>query len=175
MKNVLHLIITHFDYIEWIQKVCVARKTVKAEFLGLPLFLSLSTGEKISWRVILGLPELTLIFFMAARMVLCFGFVTKTVLIAHQCFHCCWAVLAEHWSFLVPTLFCQWGGWGHARSQERHSQGSWLQIRDKSLGKRGCRDVHGCCICPLKLLLDMLRLSFPWNEWASACWQEVEN
>lgn len=37
-----------------------------------------------------------LIFSLAARMVLCFGFVASSVLITHQCSSFCWTVLAEH-------------------------------------------------------------------------------
>ena len=41
--------------------------------------------------------ELT--FFIAACMVPCFGFVTRTVLITHQCFDYFWSVLAPHQGF----------------------------------------------------------------------------
>lgn len=41
-----------------------------------------------------------LIFFLSAWMVLCFEFVIKTMLIAHQCFGYCWAVFAQHQDFL---------------------------------------------------------------------------
>lgn len=37
----------------------------------------------------LGLAGIELIFFLVAPMVLWFGFVTKTVVIAHDCLHCC--------------------------------------------------------------------------------------
>lgn len=49
-----------------------------------------------SFPIILGLAWLELIFFLAAGMVLCFGFVTKTMLITQQCFSCCWPVFAQH-------------------------------------------------------------------------------
>lgn len=45
-----------------------------------------------------------LIFFTAARMVLCFIFAIKTVLITQQCFTCCWAVLARGQGLLFLTL-----------------------------------------------------------------------
>lgn len=51
-----------------------------------------------------------LIFSIAACMMQCFGFVLKVVLVKHQCFHCCWTVLTQHWA--------GWGGWG-ARVRER--------------------------------------------------------
>lgn len=57
-----------------------------------------------------------LIFFIAAHMVLYFGFVTKTVVITHQCFVYCWPVLAQHQGSLSFSL-CppQWEGWGCGR------------------------------------------------------------
>jgi len=41
-----------------------------------------------------------LVFFIAAQMVLCFGFVSKTALLTHWWFSSCWAVLAQHKDFL---------------------------------------------------------------------------
>lgn len=37
----------------------------------------------------LELAGIELIFFIVVPMVLCFGFVTKRVVIAHECLHCC--------------------------------------------------------------------------------------
>lgn len=50
-----------------------------------------------------------LISFLEAHRELCFGFVTKTVFITHQCFfgYCC-AVLAQHWGFLFFLLSFPW-------------------------------------------------------------------
>lgn len=45
-----------------------------------------------------------LVFIRAVWVVLCFVFVAATVLITHQCFDSCWTVLAEHKSFLPPSL-----------------------------------------------------------------------
>lgn len=44
-------------------------------------------------------------FLHSSSMVLCFGFVTKTVLVTHQWFCRCWTVLTQHQNllFLVPT------------------------------------------------------------------------
>jgi len=36
-----------------------------------------------------GLAGMELLLFIAASMVLCYGFVTRPVLITHQCFNCC--------------------------------------------------------------------------------------
>lgn len=124
-------------------KVYVVRKTVKAEFLVLSLFLSLSTGCKVSWRVILGLTGIALIFFMAACIVLCFGFVTKTVLIANQCFCCCWEVLAEHWSF--SFLLCSANEEVEAEAVQEARRGTataaGYRSEIKAWEKKGCRDV----------------------------------
>lgn len=52
------------------------------------------------------------IFFTVASTLLCSGFMMKTVLVTHQCFSSCWAVLT--WSqslFLLLMLPCQQGGW----------------------------------------------------------------
>lgn len=35
---------------------------------------------------------------------LCFGFVAGTVLVRHQCFGFCWALLAQHQGFIFPPL-----------------------------------------------------------------------
>lgn len=53
-----------------------------------------------------------LIFLTVASTLLCSGFMMKTVLVTHQCFSSCWAVLI--WSqslFLLLMLPCQQGGW----------------------------------------------------------------
>ena len=44
----------------------------------------------------LDMAGMELIFFLAAQTVLCFRFVTSSVLIAHQCSSSCWTVLTEH-------------------------------------------------------------------------------
>ena len=45
-----------------------------------------------------------LAFFIAAHMVLWFGFVTKTVLVTYQSFSYCGTVLAQHQGFLCSSL-----------------------------------------------------------------------
>lgn len=52
----------------------------------------------------LGLAGIELVFFTVAPMVLCFGFVTKTVVTAHDCLHHCWSVPAQHQGFLCFLL-----------------------------------------------------------------------
>ena len=44
--------------------------------------------------------EIELIFFIVATMGLCFGFVTKTVLVTQGYFNYCWTVLAQHQGLL---------------------------------------------------------------------------
>jgi len=41
------------------------------------------------WVSVLGLAGMELILFITAGMVLCFGFVTRTMLITHRCFSFC--------------------------------------------------------------------------------------
>lgn len=43
-------------------------------------------------------------FFLASPVVLCFRFVSKTGVVRHQGFSCCWTVLAQHWGLLCFTL-----------------------------------------------------------------------
>lgn len=50
---------------------------------------------------VLVLYGIELIFFIVACMVLCFGYVMKTVLVTHQFFSYCWAKLTQH-----QGLFC---------------------------------------------------------------------
>lgn len=73
----------------------------------------------------LSVAGMELILFKAACMVLCFGFVTKTALVTHQCFGYCPAVPAQHQHFLLFPYSAaqqrhqggQEAGWGH--SQDR--------------------------------------------------------
>jgi len=44
---------------------------------------------------VLGLAQIELNFYIVACTVLCFGVVTKTVLITKGCFSSCWAVLTQ--------------------------------------------------------------------------------
>lgn len=48
---------------------------------------------RVPWIPILGLAGMELVFFIAAPVVLCFGFVTKEMLIKYQCFSYCWIQL----------------------------------------------------------------------------------
>lgn len=57
---------------------------------------------------------------------LCFGFVARTVLVTHQCFGFCWALLAQHQGFIFPPLcLLQQLGQGRAWSWRGHSWHSW--------------------------------------------------
>jgi len=53
---------------------------------------------------VLGLAGMELPFFVVAYIVLCFEFVTKTVLTTHLRFDCCWTVLAQPWGSLFSLL-----------------------------------------------------------------------
>lgn len=57
-------------------------------------------------------------------MILCYGFVTKIVLITHQYSDYCWRVLAQHQGLLCFSLqpILRRGSWGWARSWE------WTQV-----------------------------------------------
>ena len=62
-----------------------------------------------SWYVCIcisvpGLAGIELIFFIAAHLWLCFGSMTKTVLITQGCFSYCWAVLTQHQVFCFFSL-----------------------------------------------------------------------
>lgn len=75
---------------------------------------------------VLDLAGTDLVFFLPACMVLCFAFVTKTILVTHQCFICCWTVLAQHQVFLLFPLcpLSEWTG-DRQKAGRRHSWGSW--------------------------------------------------
>lgn len=74
--------------------------------------------------LVLGLAGMELIFSIAACMMQCFGFVLKIVLVTHQCFHCCWTVLTQHWA--------GWGGWG-ARVRKRTEAGQLTPAHQRDI------------------------------------------
>lgn len=85
---------------------------IYAPFISLPFcFVLVSAGME-------------LIFFIVACRVLCFGLVTKTGLITHQCFICYWTVLAQHQGLLRFSSCCtskqaggaQVAGRGHSKA-----------------------------------------------------------
>jgi len=79
-------------------------------------------GSSLGWvYCILGLPGMDLTVFTAAGLVLCFGFVTKTVLITHQCFGCFWMMLAKPQGRLFFPCCCQRAGWGGQEDGRGHS------------------------------------------------------
>ena len=81
-------------------------------------------------------------FLIAACMMLYFRFMTKIVLITHQCFGYCQAVLAQHagvlgWAFFGIFFFplhsaSQWVGWEYAQSWKRtwSWELTWTDQRD---------------------------------------------
>lgn len=65
----------------------------------------------ISWRkALLVFAVVEIFFFTAARMVL-FWICDQTVLTAHPCFHCCWALHTQPRD-LLHFLHCPISGWG---------------------------------------------------------------
>jgi len=82
--------------------------------------------------IVLPLAGTELIFFKVAHMGLYFVFVTKTVLITHWCFSCCWTVLIQCQGspLLFLTLFYQLIGWGCTRRWEG-TQPAQLTSSDK--------------------------------------------
>lgn len=80
------------------------KKFKKTVFLTCLLVLcksSLSeTHCKWELKSVYCLDEEELNFFILAHKVLCFGFLTKAVLIAHKYFSYCWTVFAWHWDLL---------------------------------------------------------------------------
>jgi len=79
----------------------------------------------------LGLAGIELIFFVAVCMLLCFGFVTKTVLITQLWSCCCWAVFPQHWGFLPTTLLMSQVTWGCTGSWEETQLGQLTQTGQK--------------------------------------------
>ena len=61
-------------------------------------------------------------------MLLCFGSMTKTVLITQTCFSYCWAVLTQHQGHQFLALPQQWLGWGCTRSWEGTQVGQLAQL-----------------------------------------------
>ena len=74
------------------------------------------THWKVGCNTVLVLGGIEIIFFTAASMGLCFGFVLETVLITQGCFSSCWAGLRELRPFLPltpPQQQAGGGGGGH--------------------------------------------------------------
>lgn len=66
-----------------------------------------------------------LIFFIVTCMVLCLGFLMKTVLIPNQCYNWLVSVDTKSRSFQLLRLPCMQGGWGCTKSWEGAHPG-WL-------------------------------------------------
>jgi len=69
--------------------ISLSKQTSSQNLPKLSIVLFEATAPLIVCTVTLVLAGIELIFFMVAHMVLCFGFVTKTVFITHQCFSYC--------------------------------------------------------------------------------------
>jgi len=73
-----------------------------------------------------GLAGMKLPFFIAASMVLCCRFVTKTVLVTHKCFNSCWAVLAQCQG--PPVFALCFTANRQDMTLEVHGRDSWLKL-----------------------------------------------
>ena len=82
------------------------------------------------WDVLVS-ADTELIFFIVSGMMLRFGFRRKTMLIKHQCFRCCWAVLyrAKDISVLqLLILSSQRGAGGTQGTGKIQNQDSWAKL-----------------------------------------------
>jgi len=66
-----------------------------------------------------GQAGMELAFLIAARMVLCFGFVPRTGLVTPQHFSCCWSLSAQHQGSLASSPA------GGQEAESKHSRDSW--------------------------------------------------
>lgn len=82
---------------------------------------------------ILVLDGIELNFFIVAHILLCFGFVTKGVLIIHQCFSYCWTVLKYHQDLLSLTLLQQQVDWGCTNSWEGTQRRQLIQTYQRDI------------------------------------------
>lgn len=100
---------------------------------------------------------------------LCFGFVARIVLVTHQCFGFCWALLAQHQGFIFPPLcLLQQAGQGWTRRWERtqlaqlaKTDPNWPYSRftEKIRGEAGHRSASARWQLPLQDLFPLP--SFP--------------
>lgn len=111
----------------FIIRVASCRMPEKPGINLLCLYLLLCLYHYTSIYMVMGLSGIELILFIACMM-LCFEFVTKTVLITHQWFGYFWAEFAQHKGILFfPFCPQQWTGWGCTKS--------WEEIHDRNRPK----------------------------------------
>lgn len=115
-----------------------------------------------------------LIFFVTG-MVLCFGFVTKSVFISHQCFTCCWSCLYNIEAFvffhasLLVTEDAQKFGRDIAKTVDpkcpkRSSTRYDITLSNRNWGgKEGREDIWSFSVCLRKQPLRVKKLWFPRN------------
>lgn len=94
----------------------------------------------IQREAVLGLVGMELIFFVATCMVLCFGFMTKTVQKTDQCTEYRWALSG---SSLFLTLHPQWEGWGVAKKLGRCT--GLLTQSDRGIVHKHSNKKFGSC------------------------------
>ena len=84
-----------------------------------------------------------LISFREAHLVLCFIFVTKRVLITHQCFSYGWAVLTQCQGC---RFLCQWTGWGG--QLEGTQPGHWTPPDQRDVPHHHAQQGHCGIVLP---------------------------
>lgn len=82
------------------------------------------------WVRVLDLAEIELIFPIAALTVLGSAWISRKVLIIHQCYAYSWAVLVQHQSCLcnIPTLPPHQQAGGRQNLGRGHNQNSWAKL-----------------------------------------------
>lgn len=114
-------------------------------------------------------------------MVLCFAAVSRAALVAHQCFVCCWAALAQlegfQSSILPPPPKAKKLGGDTAGTADQQTKGMSCTIRHRAQQQklRGKWRMQGHCGYGVCLLLHTLGPCFPSYGWTSVCWWEAGN
>lgn len=127
------------------------------------LYLLLYLYHYTSICMIMGPSGMELILFIACMM-LHFEFVTKTVLITHQCFGYFWAEFAQHKGiFFFPLCPQQWISWGCTNS--------WEEIHDRNWPKgysKPCSVVHSNMLRKSRRKQEHLQMLPDGKEWINS-------
>jgi len=119
---------------------------------------------------------------------LCFGFVTKTVLMTQGCFSCCWATLTQNRGLFCSSLcpVSEWAGGaqgvgrGHSRDSWPHLtkgifHSMWHHAQHVKLGKEAGRGGGRWEWWHLasQVTGHVMEPCFPGDGWTPACQREV--